>query len=162
MSVETLRSADPVTYGQLVPVTVFFDDLDPLGMLHNSHYPVLAERAWAELGRRNGFVLDGNWTAPSDTCIVAKELKVTYERPIMLPGDYAVHLWTEKIGRTFLTYGFRICAADGTETYAHGHRVVVRIDPQAQRPDPWSDRARAMAVDLLRPAEDETPASATV
>ncbi|MGW1839716.1 acyl-CoA thioesterase [Streptomyces sp. NPDC002067] len=160
MSVETLQPAGLVPYGQLIPVAVHFDDLDPLGMLHNSRYPLLAERAWAEFWRRNGYPFDGDWTAPSDTYAVAKELKVSYRRPIAVPGDYAVHLWIERLARVSLVYGFRVCAADGTETYAQGHRSIVRIDPQTLRPTSWSDSARAIAQGLLRPAEDTEPKAA--
>ncbi|WP_405739729.1 acyl-CoA thioesterase [Streptomyces sp. NBC_01525] len=158
MSVEPLQPARPVPFGQLVPVTVHFDDLDALGMLHNSRYPVLAERAWADHWHRHGFTFEGDWAAASDMCNVIKEMKVSYERPITRPGGYAAHLWIERLGRTGMTYGFRICSADGTETYAQGHRVIVRVDPQALRPAPWSDRARTLATELLRPAADEAMA----
>ncbi|MFE1171867.1 acyl-CoA thioesterase [Streptomyces sp. NPDC058773] len=150
MSVEPLQTA-PVPYGELVPVTVHFDDLDALGMLHNSRYPLLAERAWAEYWHGQGFGFDGDWAAAGDMCNVIKEMRVSYERPVTRPGHYGAHLWVERLGRTGLTYGFRLCSADGTETYAQGHRVLVRIDAQTLRPTPWSDRARAIAGRLLRP-----------
>ncbi|MEW1660718.1 MULTISPECIES: thioesterase family protein [unclassified Streptomyces] len=160
MSVEPLQAADPVGYGQLVPVTVHFDDLDALGMLHNSRYPLLAERAWAEYWHGFGFGFDGDWVAAGDMCNVIKEMKVSYERPLTRAGHYAAHLWIERLGRTGLTYGFRICSADGTETHARGHRVLVRVDPQTLRPTPWSDRARAIAAELLRPEAAQPAAGA--
>lgn len=151
MSVETLQAADTLTYGELVPVTVHFDDLDALGMLHNSRYPLLVERAWAAYWHGHGFTFEGDWATAGDMCNVIKEMKVSYERPILRAGDYAAHLWVERLGRTGLTYGFRICSADGTVTHAQGHRVLVRVDPQTFRPTPWSERARAIATGLLRP-----------
>lgn len=151
MSVESLQAAGPVPYGQLVPVTVHFDDLDALGMLHNSRYPLLVERAWAEYWHGHGFGFDGDWAAAGDMCNVIKEMRVSYERPVTRPGHYAAHLWVERLGRTGLTYGFRLCDADGTGTYAQGHRVLVRVDPQALRPTPWSEHARSIAAGLLRP-----------
>ena len=154
MSVESLQATSPVPFGQLVPVTVHFDDLDALGMLHNSRYPLMVERAWAEYWHGQGFGFDGDWEAAGDMCNVIKEMHVSYERPVTRPGRYAAHLWVERLGRTGLTYGFRLCSADGGETYAHGHRVLVRVDPQALRPTPWSDRARAVAADLVRPEAD--------
>ncbi|MFH8570980.1 acyl-CoA thioesterase [Streptomyces sp. NPDC017993] len=154
MSVESLQATTPVPFGQLVPVTVHFDDLDALGMLHNSRYPLMVERAWAEYWHAQGFGFDGDWEAAGDMCNVIKEMHVSYERPVTRPGRYAAHLWVERLGRTGLTYGFRLCSVDGGETYARGHRVLVRVDPQALRPTPWSDRARAIAADLLRPEAD--------
>ncbi|UNO38955.1 acyl-CoA thioesterase [Streptomyces sp. MST-110588] len=140
-----------VPYGQLVPVTVHFDDLDALGMLHNSRYPLLVERAWAAYWQERGFGFEGDWEKAGDLSNVIKEMRVSYEMPIARPGAYAVHLWVHKIGRTSLTYGFRVCSADGTATHAHGHRVLVRIDARTLRPTPWSERARAIANELLGP-----------
>lgn len=37
--------APAVSHGKLIPVTVHFDDLDALGLLHNARYPLLVERA---------------------------------------------------------------------------------------------------------------------
>ncbi|MFE7664819.1 acyl-CoA thioesterase [Streptomyces celluloflavus] len=153
MSVEPRRPVHPVPYGELVPVTVHFDDLDALGMLHNARYPLLVERAWTAYWHDRGYGFDGDWAAAGDMCNVIKEVQVSYERPLTRPGHYAAHLWIERLGRTGLTYGFRLCSADGAETYARGHRVLVRVDPQALRPTPWSDRARATAAELLRPQE---------
>ncbi|BDM68641.1 thioesterase [Streptomyces nigrescens] len=159
MTVETLPAA-AVPYGRLVPVTVHFDDLDALGMLHNSRYPLLVERAWAEYWHGQGFGFDGDWAAAGDMCNVIKEMRVSYERPVTRPGHYAAHLWIERLGRTGLTYGFRLCSADGSETYAHGHRVLVRVDSATLRPTPWSDRARAVAGELIRPETDERETAA--
>ena len=160
MSVEPLQTDHAVPYGQLVPVTVHFDDLDALGMLHNSRYPLLVERAWAEYWHGKGFTFDGDWDAAGDMCNVIKEMRVSYERPVTAPGRHAAHLWVERLGRTGLTYGFRLCSADGEVTYAQGHRVLVRVDPRALRPTPWSDRARAVAADLLRPEGADTAQAA--
>ncbi|MFG2227191.1 acyl-CoA thioesterase [Streptomyces sp. NPDC048644] len=160
MSVEPRQAASPVPYGQLVPVTVHFDDLDALGMLHNSRFPLLAERAWAAYWEGHGFTFDGDWSAAGDMCNVIKEMRISYERPVTGAGRYAAHLWVERVGRTGLTYGFRICSADGTETYARGHRVLVRVDPQALRPTPWSDRARTITAGLLRSPEPSEAADA--
>ncbi|GKQ40123.1 hypothetical protein ALMP_66490 [Streptomyces sp. A012304] len=68
------------------------------------------------------------------------------------PGGYAVHLWLERLGTTGLTYGFRFCSADGAVTYAHGTRVLVRLDAATLRPAPWSETLRSAGRGLLRPA----------
>jgi acyl-CoA thioester hydrolase len=69
------------------------------------------------------------------------------------PGEYAVHLWLERLGNTGLTYGFRFCSSDGTETYARGTRVLVRLDAATMRPAPWSEGFRAAGRALLRAAD---------
>lgn len=142
-----------VSYGRLIPVTVHFDDLDALGLLHNARYPVMVERAWSTLWQERGFRFEGDWEAAGDFCNAVKELRISYEAPVTKPGAYAVHLWLERLGNTGLTYGFRLCSADGAVTYAHGTRVLVRLDAATLRPTSWSERFRAAGRELLRSAD---------
>lgn len=144
-------TAPTVSYGRLVPVTVHFDDLDALGLLHNARYPLMVERAWTELWSDHGVRFDGDWEAAGDACNAVRELRIGYEAPVTRPGTYAVHLWLERLGNTGLTYGFRFCSADGTQTYARGSRVLVRLDAATLRPAPWSEAFRAVGRELLRP-----------
>jgi acyl-CoA thioester hydrolase len=145
--------APALSYGRLIPVTVHFDDLDALGMLHNARYPLLVERAWTEFWQERGIRFDGDWASAGDACNVVKELLISYEAPVTRSGSYAVHLWLERLGSTGLTYGFRFCSADGTTTYARGTRVLVRLDAGTLRPAPWSEGFRAAARELLRPQD---------
>ncbi|MEV5355895.1 thioesterase family protein [Streptomyces sp. NPDC052693] len=150
MTAEALTSP-ALSHGRLVPVTVHFDDLDALGLLHNARYPLMVERAWVELWRERGIRFEGDWAAAGDACNAVKELTITYEAPVTRPGPYAVHLWLERLGTTGLTYGFRFCSADGGTTYARGTRVLVRLDAATLRPAPWSEEFRAAGRELLRP-----------
>jgi acyl-CoA thioester hydrolase len=149
----TAALASGVEHGVLVPAVVHFDDLDALGLLHNARYPLMVERAWVTYWQERGFAFEGDWAAAGDACNAVKELRIGYERPVNRTGDYAVHLWLERLGRTGLTYGFRFCSADGGVTYAQGFRVLVRLDPDTMRPAPWSERFRAAGRALLAPAE---------
>lgn len=151
MTTESPTAPAAPAYGRLIPVSVHFDDLDALGLLHNARYPVMAERAWSELWAARGYAYTGDWSAAGDFCNAVRELRISYERPVSRPGTYAVHLWLERLGNTGLTYGFRFCSADGTVTYAHGIRVLVRLDPQTLRPASWSEPFRAAGRELLRP-----------
>ncbi|MBQ0829652.1 acyl-CoA thioesterase [Streptomyces tagetis] len=147
--------------GRLVPVTVHFDDLDALGLLHNARYPLLVERAWVALWTEHGFRFEGDWAAAGDACNAVREFRITYEAPVTRPGAHAVHLWLERLGRTGLTYGFRFCSADGATTYAHGTRVLVRLDPDTLRPSPWTDTFRTLAQALLHPQDTAPETTAT-
>ncbi|MEU9449566.1 thioesterase family protein [Streptomyces sp. NPDC048277] len=144
--------APALSYGRLLPVSVHFDDLDALGMLHNARYPLLVERAWTELWQEHGVRFDGDWATAGDACNVVRDLRIGYEAPVTRSGTYAVHLWLERLGTTGLTYGFRFCSRDGALTYAQGTRVLVRLDAATLRPAPWSERFRAVGRELLRPA----------
>ncbi|MFG2957181.1 acyl-CoA thioesterase [Streptomyces sp. NPDC048291] len=150
MTAEALP-APALSYGRLLPVSVHFDDLDALGMLHNARYPLLVERAWTELWQEHGIRFDGDWATAGDACNVVKELLISYEAPVTRSGGYAVHLWLERLGTTGLTYGFRFCSPDGATTYARGTRVLVRLDAATLRPAPWSEPFRTAGRELLRP-----------
>ncbi|MFB7599891.1 acyl-CoA thioesterase [Streptomyces sp. NPDC056160] len=145
-------AAPALSYGRLIPVAVHFDDLDALGLLHNARYPLMVERAWSGLWHEHGFRFEGDWVAAGDACNAVKELRISYEAPVTRPGEYAVHLWLDRLGTTGLTYGFRFCSPDGALTYARGSRVLVRLDPATLRPAPWSGEFRAAGRELLRPA----------
>ncbi|MFC9849167.1 acyl-CoA thioesterase [Streptomyces sp. NPDC060223] len=148
-------TAPALAYGRLIPVTVHFDDLDALGLLHNARYPLMAERAWTALWNDHGFRgFEGDWEAAGDFCNAVKELRISYDAPVKRPGAYAVHLWLERLGNTGLTYGFRFCSADGAVTYAHGIRVLVRLDAGTLRPTSWSEPFRAVGRELLRPTAE--------
>ncbi|GAA2266473.1 MULTISPECIES: acyl-CoA thioesterase [Streptomyces] len=143
--------APALLHGRLIPVTVHFDDLDALGLLHNARYPLLVERAWTELWQEKGVRFDGDWVAAGDACNAVRELRIGYEAPVTRAGTYAVHLWLERLGTTGLTYGFRFCSQDGAVTYARGSRVLVRLDATTLRPAPWSETFRDGARELLLP-----------
>jgi len=144
-------TAPAPSHGRLIPVTVHFDDLDALGLLHNARYPLLVERAWTELWQEKGIRFEGDWAAAGDACNAVREFRIGYEAPVTRTGAHAVHLWLDRLGTTGLTYGFRFCSPDGAVTYARGSRVLVRLDAGTLRPAPWSEAFRAAARELLRP-----------
>ncbi|MFF4838268.1 hypothetical protein [Streptomyces sp. NPDC001315] len=46
-----------------------------------------------------------------------------------------------------------MCSADGTTTYAHGTRTVVRPDPTTLTPTKWSERVHEIARIIGRPQD---------
>ncbi|WP_246266622.1 acyl-CoA thioesterase [Nonomuraea typhae] len=135
---------------QLQPVQVYFDDLDAMGMLHNSRYALLVERAvsafWTDLGWR----FDPAQSAFKDVFLAVREFKIVYNAPVLGAGEVLVEFWLERMGRTSGVYGFRVLSADGSVVHAEGHRVNVNLDPATFRPAPFSDEIRAAAAVLLR------------
>jgi hypothetical protein len=67
-------------------------------------------------------------------------------------GQFAVHLWMERLGATSATAGYRVCATDGLLTHGHGTRTVVRLDRTTLRPTRWSDRIRELSDRIAGPA----------
>jgi acyl-CoA thioester hydrolase len=130
---------------------VHFDDLDPMGMVHNSRYALLIERALATFWRCHGHIFrDGRPTTP-DAFNVVKEFSIGYRAPIRRTGDICVHFWLEHMGRSCAVYNFRLLSSDGTTVFAEGSRVVIKLDRETGRPSPWTSEARAVAEGLLLP-----------
>lgn len=125
--------------GHLEPVRVNFDDLDAMGVLHNSRYAVLVERALATYWERRGWPFDPTRPHFADIFFVVRELTVTYHRPITSVGTVGVHFWIDDIGTTSAVYRFRVLSDDGAVVHAEGRRVQVKLDPATQRPSPISD-----------------------
>jgi acyl-CoA thioester hydrolase len=136
-----------VAYGHVEPVTVFFDDLDAMGIVHNAKYAVLLERALTPYWAQRGQSFDGGAPAPF---FAVREFTISYRTPIRGTGTVDVHFWLDEIGRTSGVYGFRFLSTDRATVYAEGRRAVVRIDPVTMRPVPWDDGVRAQAEGLRR------------
>lgn len=80
---------------ELLPVQ--FDDLDPMGMVHNSRYALLIERALATFWRHHGHTFRGGRPTTADAFNVVKEFSIGYRAPIRGTGDVCVHFWLEHI-----------------------------------------------------------------
>jgi acyl-CoA thioester hydrolase len=136
--------------GQVVLLPVHFDDLDPLGMVHNARYALLIERALATFWRHRGHTFrDGRPTTP-DAFNVVKEFSISYRTPICRTDDVVVHFWLEHMGRSSGVYKFRLLSPDGATVFAEGRRVVIKLDQKTLRPSPWTPETRAVAEALLR------------
>jgi acyl-CoA thioester hydrolase len=139
-----------IEFGHVERVPVHFDDLDPMGMVHNARYALLIERALATFWRRHGHTFrDGRPTTP-DAFNVVKEFSVTYRTPIRGTGEVGAHFWIEHLGSSCAVYAYRLLSADGATVYADGQRVVVKLDQSTLRPSPWTLEARTVAEGLLR------------
>ena len=129
---------------------VHFDELDPMGLLHNSRYSLLFERAltafWA--GHGHSFV-EGRPSTP-DAFNVVRSASITYHRPVRGVGEVTVHIWLDHLGESSGDYRFQLTSVDGSVLYAEGNRVVVKLDPATLRPTPWSEASRAIALTLQR------------
>lgn len=132
--------SDSFDYGVLVPLDVYFDDLDAYGMLHNSRYTVMVERAWNTYALSLGF---GASDEAVPTLYVVKAVSIVFDLPLTGNGAIAVHLWTGQVGSTSATTGFRVCSRDGSNTYAHGTRTIVKVSGETMRPTEWSEGHRA-------------------
>lgn len=137
--------------GHAEQVQIHFDDLDVLGVVHNSRYVLLLERALSALWIGRGWVFDPGAADFADSFFVVREFTITYHAPITRPGTATVRLWIDHLGTSSVVYGYAITSADGSVLHAEGRRVQVKVDPATLRPSPITGRAREIATTLLLP-----------
>ncbi|MBO3737799.1 acyl-CoA thioesterase [Actinoplanes flavus] len=137
-------------YGAVERTAVHFDDLDAMGILHNSRYAVLVERAVSQWWADRGVSFTGGRPTTPDAFNAVREYAIAFHRPVASVGDIAVHFWLDRLGNSSASYGFRVTSLDGEAVYAEGRRVNIRLDPATMRPVPWTDHARALASTLIR------------
>ena len=138
---------------------VYFDEMDPLGVMHNSRFAVHIERAQSALFEHLGY----GWTELSqrheDINYVVRGLALEFTAPVASPGVMSVEVVAVGLGRTSATWGYR-CAAPGPHgdevRVAHGTRAVVKVD-RAGQPTPWTDGFRALFAWLAAGAEGRQP-----
>jgi len=140
-------------YGHVERVRVHFDDLDPMGIVHNARYALLLERALAPYWSDRGISFDGGRPTHPDAFNAVAEFTIGFRAPIRGTGEVAVHFWLDRFGETSAVYGFRILSTDHATVYAEGTRAVVRLDPKTMRPTPWTPVAREIAATLLKTRE---------
>lgn len=130
---------------------VFFDDLDAMGMLHNSRYLLLAERANSAFFEANGWRWEADPRLNPDQFYVVREQWARYLKPVHGPGDVAVEMWIARLGQSSATYAFRVRSRDGAQVHADIGRVQVKLDPVTLRPAPWTPALRDQLQSLVRP-----------
>lgn len=132
---------------------VYFDDLDAMQILHNSRYLLLFERTIGSFWTRTmgwGGVLSAS--EDPDRYHLVRTNQIEYLHPVTGVGEVRVRIWIEKLGRTSMTFGFRLLPMDEDRDYARGSRVVVCVDPSSRTPVPWSEEFRRRVHPYLRDA----------
>ena len=125
-------------------VGVYFDDLDPFYILHNARYVLLFERTLGAFWLDVGFGALQDSDRP-DRFHLVRHNEVEYLQPVRGVGKVRIRLWVHHIGRTSLTFSFRMLPIDRDVDYARGRRTVVRVDDSTLKPTPWTeDFRRAM------------------
>ena len=122
--------------------SVYFDDLDAFQILHNARYLLLIERTIGSFWKRMGWGGPLSSRRHPDQHHLVRVNHFEYHRAVHDVDEVRVRVWVERIGRTSMTFGFRMLPVDEDRDFATGHRVLVRVDPQTRRPVPWSDTFR--------------------
>jgi len=127
---------------------VFWDQLDFLGVLHNAAYILLFERARTEFWRSLG--IDGYGEEGLDWPYFVARNEVNYRLPITAEEEITVSVWISRLGDTSLTFGHQVFRSDGRLS-ADGETAIVRINPETQRPLPWSMSFRHLISHHIKP-----------
>ncbi|MCB9428006.1 MAG: acyl-CoA thioesterase [Actinobacteria bacterium] len=137
---------------------VYFDEMDPLGVLHNSRFAVHVERAQSALFEQLGY----GWTDLSqrheDIGYVVRATAMEFTAPVTSPGVMTVEVIAVRLGRTSATWGYRCAVSSGAQEVpvAQGTRVVVKADASGQ-PNAWTDSFRVLFDWLAAGAQGPRP-----
>lgn len=130
---------------------VYFDDLDPFQILHNARYLLLFERTLGSFWMHVGFGGLQDESSP-DRFHFVRANQVEYLQPVRGVGRVRVRVHVQRLGRSSLTFGFRLMPLDQDVDHARGSRTIVHVDPTTWRPTPWSDDFRARMAPWLEEA----------
>ena len=117
---------------------VYFDDLDIFGVLHNARYPLLIERTIGAFWKRLGFGGLAQLAQNPDQFHLVRVNHFEYVRAVKGVDEVRCRIWVKSLGNTSLTFAFSLLPVDQDEPYCTGYRVLVCVDPESQRPRPWS------------------------
>ncbi len=129
---------------------VYFDDLDALNILHNVRFLLFMERARGELFNALGFRWEDGLDVNPDKYHVVAAHTIEYLVPVRGEGDVLVELTPTSIGRSSLVIEAHVRGMHGDTVFARGTTRIVRLDPDTNRPCPWSDRFRQAITPLVR------------
>ena len=129
---------------------VFFDELDPMSILHNSRFAAHVERAITNWYEEEGHRYELNPDNNPDQFHVVKDLRIEYLNPVIGPKTMRIDVWVERLGNTSCVYGFLCSSEDGGVPYARGERTIVKIDRRSFRPTPWTETFRTKHSELLK------------
>jgi acyl-CoA thioester hydrolase len=121
---------------------VYFDDLDHFGVLHNARYLLLIERTIGAFWQKLGWGGLAKLNQSPDQFHLVRVNHFEYLRAVQGVDEVRVRIWVERLGRTSLTFGFRMLPVDEDEAYAKGSRVLVCVDRESRRPRAWTDDFR--------------------
>lgn len=138
---------------------VYFDDLDPFEILHNARYLLLFERTLGSMWEEMGF---GALQDRKDMRHVVRSNHIDYDRAFRGVGRVRVRVWIERLGRTSLTFGFRMMPIDEDVDYARGTRTIVRVDFDTWRPEPWTEAFRSQVAPWVVKTAQEGASASTV
>ena len=122
--------------------TVYFDELDGLGLLHHTRYLLHLERAQQKFFETLLGVPDFNTERDEDIYVVVHSLDARFRQPVSQPGEIVVEYTIQRIRSGGVTMGFEICHPSNGTVYCDGTRTICKLSAQTHQPTAWTDAFR--------------------
>ena len=122
--------------------SVYFDELDALGVLHHTRYFLHLERAQQAFFQELLGVPDFNADRDEDIYVVVHGLESRFREPVRKPGELTVHYTIERIRASGVTMHFRITSGEGETLHCDGTRTLCKLSGETHQPAPWSEPFR--------------------
>jgi acyl-CoA thioester hydrolase len=122
--------------------SVFFDELDALGVLHHTRYLLHLERAQQQFFQDLLGVDDFDAQRDEDIYVVVHSIESRFREPFRTPGQISVHYTINRIRSGGVTMAFKITSADESKTFCDGIRTVCKLSAETHQPVPWTEPFR--------------------
>jgi YbgC/YbaW family acyl-CoA thioester hydrolase len=119
---------------------VHYDMTDLTGVLHNTAYLLLFERARTHFWRSHGL---SPGVPGFDWPFVVVRNEIDYQLPIEGNASVVVSCEIERVTTSAVTFAHSIALSDG-RLAATGKTILVRVDANTRRSLPWSDATRQL------------------
>ncbi len=111
------------------------------------------ERARGELLQALGFRWQDDLADNPDKYHVVAAHEIEYLAPVRGEGELSVEIWPTHLGTSSLVIAARVLPRHGSTLHARATTRLVRLDPETNRPTPWSDTFRSRIAPLVSEME---------
>jgi len=131
IAVETTGPAAPPGFHQYSDLRVRFAETDAQGVVYHANFLIYCEVARVELGRR--LHTEGEARRVRGYDFVLAHAECDYRATAGFDDPLRVWLRCARVGRSSITYEYRIVKHDGT-LVCEARTVQVAVDPETRRP----------------------------
>ena len=118
--------------------TVYFDELDALGVLHHTRYMLHLERAQQKFFEHLLGVDDFDADRDEDIYVVVHGFESRFREPFRTLGPMVVEYTIDRIRTAGVTMSYVIRDPSGEHIYCDGTRTVCKLSAETHQPTPWT------------------------
>ena len=121
---------------------IWFDELDPLGVLHHSRFVYHLERANKAMFAEIMGVDTLDPVLAPDIYALVRDLDLRYLAPVVGECEITIALRVMKVRAAGLVVAFEFRSAAGDVVHCRGSRTVCRMDVKTKAPAEWTAEFR--------------------